>query len=61
MSLKESIEGLKYDARMVDINLKSQNLNAAEWQKHLEKLPDLSSNCEPVEFEDETHDLDDQN
>jgi len=52
-SLKESLENLKFDARMTDINMKSQALNQAEWQKYLDKLPDLQSNCEPLEFERE--------
>jgi hypothetical protein len=59
MSLKESIDGLKYDARMTDINLKSSALTPAELQKHLEKLPDLEANCETVAFGDSS-DWDDE-
>jgi hypothetical protein len=58
MSLKKSIENLKYDARMVDINLKASLLTSTEWQKHLEKLPDLQANSAPVEFEAEDQDSD---
>jgi hypothetical protein len=54
MALKESIDSLKYDARMTDINLKSQALTQPELQKHLDKLPDLESNCETVPFDSET-------
>ncbi len=63
MSLKNSIENLKYDARMVDINLKASLLTQAERKAHLDKLPDLASNSEPVEFDNDSHDMlgDDEN
>lgn len=56
MSLKQSIENLKFDARMVDINLKASLLNQSELKTHLDKLPDLKANCETVDFENESHD-----
>lgn len=59
MSLKNAIDKLKYDSRMVDINMKSQVLNAPDYKKHLEKLPDLKSNAMQVELDSERHGYDD--
>ena len=56
MGLKKAIDNLKFDARMLDINMKSQTLTAEDLKKQLEKLPDLSGACMPLEFEDEDQD-----
>ncbi|OFZ12431.1 MAG: hypothetical protein A2Z20_06710 [Bdellovibrionales bacterium RBG_16_40_8] len=51
MSLKESINNLKFDARMVDINLRNQTLSKDDLKKYLDKLPDLKLACLVVEIE----------
>jgi hypothetical protein len=59
MSLKNAIDKLKYDARMIDINVKSQVLNAADLKKHLEKLTDLESNAMQIDLSNSHHSDDD--
>ena len=56
MSLKDAIEKLKYDSRMVEINMKSEILNGQDLKKHLEKLPDLKGNSMSLDIESEGHD-----
>lgn len=56
MSLKNAIDKLKYDSRMVDINLKSQILNTQDIKKHLDHLPDLQANCTSLDIEAEITD-----
>lgn len=53
MSLKKAIDNLKYDARMVEINLKSQNLTKDEMQKHLSQLPDTKMQSIVVDLEND--------
>ena len=51
MSLKNSIDNLKFDSRMVEINLKNQTLNVEEHKKFLDKLPDVKSSAIPLDLE----------
>jgi hypothetical protein len=51
MSLNDSIDKLKYDVRMVDINLKSQVLTQAELDKHTKALNDLQSQSMALDLE----------
>ena len=43
MGLREEIEKLKLDTRLLDWNLKHNRITPEELQKHLASLPDLSS------------------
>lgn len=61
MSLKNAIDNLKYDSRMVEINLKNQSLTKDEYKKVLEKLPDLKSNAISVDLDAAGDDHDDMN
>jgi len=51
MGLKKAIDNLKLDARMLDIHVKAQTLSREDIQKHLDKLPDLAANAQPVDIE----------
>lgn len=56
MGLKEALENLKFDARMVDINLKSRVLTDDSLKKHLEQLEDLAPASIPVDLDNEADD-----
>jgi hypothetical protein len=50
MKLKD-IEKLKFDSRMVDINMKARTLSDDEFQKHLDKLPDLADQSMKIDID----------
>jgi hypothetical protein len=51
MNLRQCIDNLKFDARMVDINMKAQTLSQAELKRHLESLPDLQGQTISMDLE----------
>ena len=51
MSLKVAIDNLKFDTRMIDINLKSRNLSAEELDAKLGKLTDVQSSSIPLDLD----------
>lgn len=51
MSLKKAIDNLKYDTRMIDINLKSRNLTSEELKQRLGQLTDVQSSSIPVDLD----------
>lgn len=53
MSLSKNIEKLKYDTRMIDINLKDGSLNQKEYEAYLSSLEDTSGNRTNVDFKHE--------
>ena len=56
MDLKEALELLKTDKRMFDWNLRRGNISQEEIQKHLDKLPDETSNSVSFDLEDSQFD-----
>ena len=50
MSLRRCIENLKFDARMLDINIKSHVLTPDDLKKHLASLPDLQDQTLKVDL-----------
>jgi hypothetical protein len=52
--LRPSLERMKLDKRMQDINLKNRTLKKTEIDSHLKSLPDLSDQAQPLGF---NHDL----
>lgn len=44
MSLANANKNLKFDIRMTERNITVGEITQAEWDKHLETLPDLASN-----------------
>jgi hypothetical protein len=52
MSLDKSLQAMKFDTRLVDINLRSGALTKEDLKKHIEQLPDLTDKCEKLNLED---------
>ncbi len=52
-SLDKAMQNLKYDTRMLEINLRAGTLTQEEAKKHLEQLPDSGNNCEKLDLEDD--------
>jgi len=50
MILKPSLERLKLDKRMLDINLKNRTVSKADVEKHLKSLPDSAVGAQPLSF-----------
>ena len=48
MSLKDSIDNLKFDVRMLDFNVKNGSLSEAELTSYLSNLSDTVEKSEPV-------------
>ena len=55
MGLKEEIEKLKYDTRLIDLNLTHRRLTPAELEKHLGALTDCAANCEQMDKLEDGH------
>jgi hypothetical protein len=51
MSLKNAIERLRYDSRMVDINLKNESISEKDIKKQLDSLPDLKGQSVALDLE----------
>lgn len=52
MALYKAMEKLKFDARLIEINLKHGHITKDELQKHLNSLPDLAANAEQLDVEE---------
>lgn len=52
MSLKTEFNKLKFDTRMLDINLNDKLISQSEIDAHLSSLEDCSSNAIKVEIDD---------
>ena len=50
MKLKECLEGLKFDTRLIDWNKKNGVISDADVKSHLDKLQDLSSQADSFSF-----------
>ncbi|HVK61985.1 MAG TPA: hypothetical protein VM432_10560 [Bdellovibrionales bacterium] len=48
MSLSKEVEKLKYDKRLFEWHVSRGKLSKEDAKKHLDSLPDLSSNVEKV-------------
>lgn len=51
MSLNKAYENLKYDIRLLDLNLRLGYLTQAEYDKHVQALQDLESQSEKLDLE----------
>ena len=54
MALRSGIDKLKFDKRMIDINVKKRTLTKSDIDKQLKDLPDLSEKALNLNF---SHDL----
>ncbi|MBN8540388.1 MAG: hypothetical protein J0L82_08380 [Deltaproteobacteria bacterium] len=52
-SLAAEIDRLKYDKRLIDLNVSRKRLTKDELKKHLDSLPDLADNVIRVELDNE--------
>lgn len=52
MSLDKAMKNLKFDSRMQEYNLNNGLLTQDELNKHIESLPDASSNVELIDIDD---------
>lgn len=59
MSLDKSLQAMKFDTRLTDLNLRSGTVTKEEIKKHMEQLPDLSDKCEKLNLEDASEDTPD--
>lgn len=57
MSLNKALENLKFDKRLVELNLKLGRLTQAEYAQNTQSLPDLESQSEKLDIEKEDKDL----
>lgn len=53
MSLNKAVQNLKYDKRLVELNLKLGRITKEEVAQHSQSLPDLESQCEKLDIEKE--------
>lgn len=52
-SLAGEIDRLKFDKRLIDLNVGRKRITKEELKKHLDSLPDLSDNVVHVDLENE--------
>lgn len=57
MSLNKALENLKFDKRLVELNLKLGRVTKEEIKQNTQNLPDLESQCEKLDIEKEDKDL----
>lgn len=51
MSLNKAIEGLKFDKRLIELNLKLGRITREEAEQYIRSLPDLQAQCEKLDIE----------
>lgn len=59
MSLNKAYEKMKYDRRLLDLNLKLGQITQEEYDKFVNSLPDISENAEKINIEDSKSDTTD--
>lgn len=57
MSLNKALENLKFDKRLVELNLKLGRVTKEELKQNTHNLPDLEAQCEKLDIEKEDQDL----
>ena len=57
MSLNKALEGLKFDKRLTELNLKLGRITKADIEKNIENLPDLQAQSEMLDIEKVDKDL----
>ncbi len=56
MSLNKALEELKYDKRLIEINLKLGRINQEDVDKQIQQLPDLSNEVEHLALDENQDD-----
>ena len=57
MSLNKALEDLKFDKRLVELNVKMGRVTKEQIDQHNKTLPDLEAQCEKLDIEKEDKDL----
>ena len=57
MSLNKALETLKFDKRLLELNLKQGRITKEEFEQAQKALPDLQDNCEKLDIEKEDNKL----
>jgi hypothetical protein len=57
MSLNKALENLKFDKRLLELNLKQGRITKEEFEQFQKTLPDLKDNCEMLDIEKEDKSL----
>lgn len=58
MGLIKDVNGMVYDVRLLDWNLKYGNVTKEEIKKHKDALVDMSAACENITITDDDSDFD---
>ena len=53
MSLNKALQGLKFDKRLFELNMKQGRLTKEEIEQYEKSLQDLESQCEKLDIEKE--------
>ena len=53
MSLNKALQDLKFDKRLLDLNLKQGRITKEEFEQFQKSLPDLQESCEKLDIEKE--------
>ena len=56
MSLNKALENLKFDKRLIDLNVKMGRVTKEQLDQHDKSLEDLESQCEKLDLEKEDRD-----
>lgn len=56
MSLNKAYEKMKYDRRLLDLNLRLGQITQEEYDKFVNSLPDVGDNSEKINIEDSKSD-----
>lgn len=57
MSLNKALEDLKFDKRLVELNVKMGRVTKEQMEQHKQSLQDLESQCEKLDLDKEDKDL----
>lgn len=52
MNLRQGLEKLKYDVRMIDLNVRTGVLTQGEVKKHIDSLDDTKDNTAPLNIDE---------
>jgi hypothetical protein len=53
MSLNKALQDLKFDKRLLDLQIKQGRITKQEAEAHDKSLPDLQADCENIDLEKE--------
>lgn len=57
MSLNKALENLKFDKRLIELNLKLGRISVEQVEQNKKAMTDLESQCEKLDLEKDDNDL----